>query len=506
MSTPPALLPYQQRWIADKSRVRVWEKSRRIGASWVCAADSVLEAARRNGGCNTWYTSYNKETTQEFIRDCATWSEAMQSVNEGVSEELEENQESGQEVLTYVIRFATGNRITALSSNPANLRNRKGRIIVDEAAHVPDLAATLKSAMATLMWGGRVDILSTHNGVDSYFNQIVENTKGQRNRYSLHHTSIEEALDEGLLERICYVLGEKWSLAFQEQWLTELIEDYGDDADEELRCIPKRSGGTYLDRLLIEDRMFDAPVLRYEAPEGFAKRADDQRAREMKQWLDAVVKPQLAKLPADLMHVFGEDFGRSADLTVIAPMTIKQDLRRVIPFLVELRDVPFREQEQALNFVVDSLPRFVYGALDATGNGQYMAERAWQRYGEDVVEQVTLSEKWYSEHLPPMKAAFEDDMLHLPRDADVLTDMLSLQVINGIPKLPKIRTAQRAGARRRKMPRRHGDAAVAVALAHYASRQPIALYEYTSARKRTNTRGALQVRKGTFKTKRGGVL
>ena len=27
------LLPYQRRWAADTSRVRVWEKSRRIGAS-----------------------------------------------------------------------------------------------------------------------------------------------------------------------------------------------------------------------------------------------------------------------------------------------------------------------------------------------------------------------------------------------------------------------------------------------------------------------------------------
>ena len=30
---PPVLLPYQQRWLLDKAKVRIHEKSRRIGLS-----------------------------------------------------------------------------------------------------------------------------------------------------------------------------------------------------------------------------------------------------------------------------------------------------------------------------------------------------------------------------------------------------------------------------------------------------------------------------------------
>jgi phage FluMu gp28-like protein len=40
------LLPYQKAWIADESKVKVWEKSRRIGASYAEALASVLEAAK----------------------------------------------------------------------------------------------------------------------------------------------------------------------------------------------------------------------------------------------------------------------------------------------------------------------------------------------------------------------------------------------------------------------------------------------------------------------------
>jgi len=51
------------------------------------------------------------------------------------------------------------------------------------------------------------------------------------------------------------------------------------------------------------------------------------------------------------------------------------------------------------------------------------------------------------------------------RDADVLADLRALQVIRGVPRLPDVRAkGQDAG-------RRHGDAAIALALAFYASRE-----------------------------------
>ncbi|HGC3603200.1 TPA: hypothetical protein ACIYHJ_005355, partial [Escherichia coli] len=43
--TPPVLLPYQQRWVADTSPLKVMEKSRRTGITWAEASDNVLTAA-----------------------------------------------------------------------------------------------------------------------------------------------------------------------------------------------------------------------------------------------------------------------------------------------------------------------------------------------------------------------------------------------------------------------------------------------------------------------------
>ena len=498
------LLDYQIEWMQDDSRVRIWEKSRRIGASWVCAAESVLDAAAEKG-CDVFYVGFNREMTEEFISDCSSWATAIGAASSGVEETVIEDE--ANDILTYRIRFASGFRITALSSRPTGLRGKQGRVIIDEAAFHDDLAGLMKSAMAILMWGGRVDVLSTHNGIDSEFNRIIENSRAGRNKYSLHKTPFDEALKAGLYQRICMVLGTQWTKELERQWREELLNDYGDDADEELHCIPRRSGGTYLDRILLEKRMLPGQVLRFEAPPGFAAESDKHRQGFMQTWLDSMVAPALSRLPKGLMHSIGEDFGRTADLTVLAPCTINQNLTRSMTMVVELRDTPYREQEQAFNFVADRLPRFVYGALDATGNGQYLAERAWQRYGESRIECITMTDKWYAENLPPFKAAFEDKELTVVKDADVLTDLLSFQTIDGVPKLPAIRKTQIAKpGKSNKKKKRHGDAGLAMVLSHYASRQPIAQTDgYMSGSKRKQSE-TITSAGGRFGSQSGGIL
>jgi phage FluMu gp28-like protein len=54
--TEDILLPYQKAWLADDAKVKVWEKSRRIGASYVEALASVLEAAKtkESGGQSSY--------------------------------------------------------------------------------------------------------------------------------------------------------------------------------------------------------------------------------------------------------------------------------------------------------------------------------------------------------------------------------------------------------------------------------------------------------------------
>ncbi|MDO8432056.1 MAG: hypothetical protein Q7S58_06545 [Candidatus Binatus sp.] len=457
------LLPYQRRWLADQSQVKVIEKSRRIGLTWTEAGERALGAATAGrAGMDGWYIGYNKDMALEFIEAAAGWARRFNQAGKELEEIAIEDERA--DILAYRIRFASGHKIVALSSRPSNLRGKSGCAVIDEAAFHEDLPGLLKAALAFTMWGGLVRVISTHNGADSAFNELVNEIRAGRVPYSLHRTTFDDALADGLYKKICQYRGIEWTETGEREWRQQIIDFYGENADEELFCVPRASSGTYLSSILIEARMRDGvPVLRYEPRAEFAARSEAERHSEIEAWCEENLAGVLAGLDPSLASCFGEDFGRSGDITVIWPLQIGSDLMRRTPFIVELRNVPFRNQEQILFYIADRLPRLIGGAMDARGNGQYLAETAADRYGARIA-QVMLSEAWYRENMPRYKAAFEDNTITIPKDADVLWDHRGIVLERGVAKIAE-RRAGRDGKGR------HGDSAIAGALAYFASRE-----------------------------------
>ncbi|WP_238377270.1 hypothetical protein [Vogesella sp. EB] len=118
---PAVLLPYQQRWVADPSPLKVIEKSRRTGLTWGEAADDVLTAAAEKpaGGQNVYYIAYNQDMTAEYIEACAMWCKAFDYAAGQVEEGIwDDEADRDKNIKTYTIRFPSGHRIVALSSRP----------------------------------------------------------------------------------------------------------------------------------------------------------------------------------------------------------------------------------------------------------------------------------------------------------------------------------------------------------------------------------------------------
>jgi phage FluMu gp28-like protein len=488
---PAVLLPYQQQWVADTAEVKIVEKSRRIGITWAESSDDVLVAATEGrDGEDVLYIGYNQEMTREYIQTCAWWAKQFAKVCTDIDEFVfkDKTDDGDKDIAAFRISFASGHQIVALSSRPTNLRGRQGRVVIDEAAFHEDLAGLMKAALALLMWGGQVVVISTHFGDANYFNQLIEDCRAGRLPYSVHRYDFDEALEDGLYARICLVRGEEWSAEKEADWRNKIIASYGDDADEELFCIPSQGGGAYLLRSTIEACWSPAiPVVRFSPPsKDFVDWRDDQRFREVRDWCLAELDPLLAGLPQRPSY-FGEDFGRDCDLTVIWPLQSMPGATLATPFLLELRDCPFAQQEQILFHVCDRLPRLSGGALDKGGNGAFLAERARQEYGEERIEQVSFHDSWYLENWPPAKAHLEDRTVSIPRDNDVMDDLRAVQKVKGVPKIPSTRTRAGDGGKR------HGDAAIAFVLAVFASRH----FEYSGpaeyrsvTKRRVNQRGA----------------
>jgi phage FluMu gp28-like protein len=130
-----------------------------------------------------------------------------------------------------------------------------------------------------------------------------------------------------------------------------------------------------------------------------------------------------------------------------------------------MRNVPYRQQEQVLYFICDQLPRFQGGAMDNRNNGNYLAERAMQRYGKLAIHRIDFTDRWYGEHFPRYKAALEDKDCILPASEDLITDHRDVVVTKGTPRVKEKRSK---GTDKKQ---RHGDGAIAGCLAWYASCQ-----------------------------------
>ncbi|WP_311272373.1 MULTISPECIES: hypothetical protein [unclassified Rhizobium] len=488
---PKALISYQARTLelleSSGCKVLFIEKSRRIGLTFGFASYAALRAGRSKeaGGMDVMYISYSQEMTREFIDACAMWARAFSNAALAVDEFLfDDKDESGdRSIQAFRIRFASGFEILALSSAPRTLRGKQGVVMIDEAAFVDSLPELLKAALAFLMWGGQVVVCSTHNGTENEFNKQIQDILAGRKPYVHMRIDFDQALKEGLYERICLVNGKTWTPEDEATWRQEIIAFYGDGADEELFCIPTAGTGAWLPAPLIEARMTASnPIIRFELPANYLHLSRLERNMLMAEPIRQVTEV-LTFLKRDRRHAFGFDFARVADLSVGTLLSIDNLLKREEVLTIEMRNVPGDEQKMIIGMILKAAPRLVGAAFDATGMGWTVAEDMGRIYGfrtEDndggLIAPVKFSQDWYRFNMPPLKTAFEDEgMIALIRDDDHLTDVRIVRVVNGVPKVPDVRTGE--GSKKR-----HGDFAIALALAHWASRQQWFQYEYMSIR------------------------
>ena len=485
---PSVLLPYQAQalQILEKGTKALFvEKSRRIGLTWALAAYAVLRAGRQfqAGGMDVLYISFSKDMTREFVDACAMWAQAFDSAASEVEETLFHQGDEAKAINAFRIKFASGFEIMALSSSPRGLRGKQGVVIIDEAAFVDDLPALLKSAMALTMWGGQVVVCSTHLGAENPFNLEIQDIKAGRSpRYAHMSIDLDQALEQGLYKRICIRLRQEWSAEAEAAWRQETLDLYRDNADEELYCIPSLSSGAWLPAPLIEARMTaDAPVLRLELPPDYLHRPKLEQKSLLSSFMDEL-EEVLGKLDLDLQYALGFDFGRVADLSTLSLLAIERQLKRREALSIEMRGVPGDEQKLIVGLVLECIrTRLVGAAFDATGMGWTVAEDMGRKFGlrEDpegsgAIMAVKFSEEWYRLQMPPLKAAFEDDMLAIGADDEHLTDLRMIKTIRGVARVPDVRTGEMGK-------RRHGDYAIALALAHYASRMRFVEYGYRAA-------------------------
>lgn len=424
------LMEHQVAWLEDTSPLKIAEKGRRTGITYAEALDDTLQAAtsRDAGGDNVFYIGDTKEKGLEFIRYVAHFARVVAKELSDVEDYLFEDKRpdgSSKFITAYRIRFASGYAVVALSSRPASIRGLQGIVVIDEAAYHDDVAAVLDAVNALLIWGGKIRIISTHNGEENPFNQLIKDTRNKLYDYEIHHIPFSRAVRAGLYERVCLIRGWPVSAEGKRDWIDRIVRSYGpriEARDEELEAIPRKSSGVYLPRALVQQAQ-DAtiPIVKWSVPETFY--LDDTRLDQARVWYADQVLPHLETLDPKLWKTFGQDFGRNGDLSVMNIAQAAGAAQWRTALQIELRRVSFDVQQFLLFKILDFLgARLRSAALDARGNGQSHAEAAQQKFGLERVQMIMATPKWYAQHFPDYKAALEDRSFLLPGGEDVIAD------------------------------------------------------------------------------------
>lgn len=378
------LFAYQKTWLGDKSRYKIWEKSRRIGATYVQALEDVLDCLKRKN-LAVWFSSADDSAAKEYILYCAHWAKIANAAASAVSQEVLDERDG---VAAYSINFKNGSRINAMSSNPKAFRSKGGKVVLDEFAWHRDQAALWTAARPVITWGYDVRILSTHNGKQSLFYQFLRDQEV----WSKHKTTIFQAVEQGLADRLT---GQTLTTEERLKWLEDERKACGnEDAwQQEYCCNPLDETSAFLP---------------YELLTACEK--------------DNILLP-LNQLKGEIY--LGFDIARKNDLSVIAVLE-KSFNSLITRHIIILKNTPFQKQKELL-FGLLGGPTVRRVCIDSSGLGMNLAEDSQAYFGAYKVEPVTFSNPIKEELATNLRIAFENKTLFIPADPDLRADLHSVK-------------------------------------------------------------------------------
>jgi phage FluMu gp28-like protein len=429
------LLGYQQKWVEDNSRLKLCLKSRQIGMSWCTAYRLVRQKVRKDARLDSWVASRDEIQAQLFLQDARRFVGILNVAAVDTGNNIID--EAGH--TAYTLRFSNGLRIFSLSSNPDAQAGKRGSRICDEFGLHPDPRKLYSIAYPGIVWGGNLEIFSSHRGSANYFNELVREICERNNPkgFSFHKITLQDALDAGLLFKLQAKLpDDDPRIQMDEADYFSFIRSGCADEEsfqQEFCCVPADDNTAFLPYDLIAGCEY----------------------REGENW-------QTHLLDTKNPLFIGVDIGREHDLTVI--WLIEQVgginfTRRVI----EMSKQTFDSQEQTL-YELLSLPAMRRCCIDQSGLGRQFAERAARKFGAYRVEGISFTQSTKEGLAYPVRVAFEDRSIKVPFSNAVRADLRGVcREVTGSGHV-------RFGGERNRYG--HCDRFWALALALHAAKQP----------------------------------
>lgn len=361
--------------------------------------------------------SKGERQSREFMEKVSNFCRALKELKQ--LPEFEEIPEI--EMKAMEVRFPhNGSRILGLPANPDTARGYSGNVILDEFAMHADAREIYAAIYPSITRGFSLEILSTPKGQQGKFFELAKQAglvegfpRDPASPWSAHRVTVYDAVAQGLKLNLARL---RAGCDDEETWRQEYECEFVSDAEN------------YIPLELILACTSEAARTDY--------------------------PPELLRGRALFL---GVDIGRRRDLTVMWLDELVGDVawtRRVAVF----QKATFEVQERALNDLMALGVR--RAAIDASGIGMMLAERAVKRYGQ-LIEPVTFTAQIKEKLAPELKRAFEERRVRIPDDRAIRADL------NAVKRFVTPAGNIRFDAER--SDRGHADRFWAKALAHYAA-------------------------------------
>jgi phage FluMu gp28-like protein len=447
-ANPDALfLPFQGKWIMDRSRLKLMEKSRQIGISWSTAYTAVERTAAVGARNDQWVSSRDDIQARLFLEDCKMWAKVLNLAARDLGERVIDDK---NKITAYVLEFDSGKRIYSMSSNPDAQAGKRGGRILDEFALHPDPRKLWAIAYPGITWGGSMELISTHRGSHNFFNLLIREIRehGNPKKISLHRVTLQDALDQGFLYVLQKALPPDHDVqAMDEAAYFDFIKAGCADEEsflQEYMCQPADDDSAFLEYDLIAS-------CEYAAGEQWEIELDQTRGREL---------------------YGGLDIGRRKDLTVLWIFEKLGDVlytRKVIT----LKAMSKPDQEKVLWPWLAVLQRC---CIDYTGLGIGWGDDAQKQFGKYRMELVTFTGAVKEALAYPVRGKMEDKKIRIPYQPEIRADLRA--VTKSVTPAGNIRfTAERSE-------NGHADRFWSCALGVHAGSTPGSLIEFESTGQR----------------------
>lgn len=296
---------FQQSYIEDDHRYLYTEKANRIGFTFIDAFKNIRKRLRHKKR-DYLFTTQNWAGAVEYSRYLDHFINIYNLGKMLISRKDEhitvtDDKGVAWQVKIGIYTFDTGSRIILFSSNPWSIQTFEGDVGWDEAAFHEQQERMYAALITRITWGYDISVWSAHNGVGSWFNQVLGKlAKAPNSGWKCRKITIYDAIADGLVKKINERAGttmtdEEFLADCKRRALTPAI------FAERFECNPSDTGSSITPWAVIE-RCRDQFIYRHHLSDakikelfGLPDTSGEYRMKKMREWMLMQYAPLIGK-------------------------------------------------------------------------------------------------------------------------------------------------------------------------------------------------------------------